>query len=147
MNECPGTDALTTIASALEWDVDNGVRHLNSCATCAEQLRALQVTRESYDESIEVSRQDVDGILRKISVAADQERTRDRRKHTVGNFVEAMLAGGTAVTVLSASGSGVSAAALPGALTFAVVAAAVFSYRVFASSQATASASSSPSIQ
>lgn len=147
MSECPGTDALTTIASALDWDVENGMRHLNSCAACAEQLRALQITRESYEESAEIGRQDVDRILRTVSAAADRERMRNRRKHAVGNVIEAMLAGGTAVTVLNASGAGAGADALPATLTFVVVALALLSYRVFASSHATASANSSPSIQ
>jgi lysozyme family protein len=145
MSECPGTDALTTIASALDWDVENGVRHLSSCPNCAQQLHALQVTYEVYDESENFAAKDVDRIMHKIAGEAEREHVRDRKKQTVANVIEALLAGGTAVTVLNASGSGAAPAA--SALTFAIVATALFAYRVFASSHAIASRSSSPSIQ
>lgn len=127
MKRCPGTDALTTIASALEWDVEDGVRHLNTCPECAQQLRALQLTYLSYEESAEVSPAETNSIMHAIAEAGKRERAVTRRKGAIGDFVEALLAGGTAVTVLNGFGGGVPSNAL--VLTFAIVATALFGYR------------------
>jgi hypothetical protein len=145
MTRCPGTDALTTIASALEWDVEDGMRHLSSCAACAAQLHALQATHEAFEETSEVAGADVDRIMSAIAQQAEQEHTRGRRAQTLGDVIEALLAGATAVTVVSASGAPAPQAI--NALTFVIVASALFAYRVFFSSQSSASRSSSPSIQ
>ena len=131
MKNCPGTDALTTVASALEWDVQGGVRHLNSCPECAQRLHALQVTHDVYEESEELAARDVDGIMTVLASAAEQERVSGQRKEVWGNIIEAMLAGASAVAVVSASD--LPAPTTVTALTFAVVATALFAYRVFTS--------------
>jgi hypothetical protein len=131
MKNCPGTDALTTVASALEWDVEGGVRHLSSCSECAQRLHALQLTHEVYDESEELVARDVDSIMNMLAGAADRERARGQRTQVFGNVIEALLAGASAVAVVSASD--LPAPTTVTALTFAVVATALFAYRVFTS--------------
>jgi hypothetical protein len=145
MNDCPGTDALTTIASALEWDVEDGLRHLSSCADCAQQLRIVQTTHAAYEEHEVVPDSMVALITKQLAEQAAHETVRGRRAQSLANVVEALLAGGTAVTVLNTGG--LSTPIDLSATVFAMVATSLFSYRVWRSNQATASASSAPSIQ
>jgi hypothetical protein len=129
MKDCPSTDALATIAGALEWDVEAGMRHLNSCALCAEQLQMLQITHDAYEERAEISPSDVNSIMQAIAQESARERVRGRRTRTLGDIVEALLAGGTAVTVISASAGAAPTNVM--VLTFAIVATALFGYRKF----------------
>ena len=145
MSNCPGTDALTTIAGALEWNVEDGLRHLSTCPDCVQQLRTVQSAHAAYEERAEVPERVVAMINHTLTQAAAQETARGRRAQSIGNLVEAMLAGGTAVAVLNAGG--LSASLDVSATIFAMVATSLFGYRVWRSSQATASTSSSPSIQ
>jgi hypothetical protein len=131
MKDCPGTDALATVASALDWDVEGGVRHLSSCPDCAQRLQALQLTHEAYDESEELAPRTVDRIMNTLANAAEHERARGQRTQVFGNVIEALLAGCSAVAVVSASD--LPAPTTVTALTFAVVATALFGYRVFSS--------------
>jgi hypothetical protein len=142
---CLGADVLTTIANALDWDVEHGLRHLNTCNICGDQLRALQVTHDAFAESVAVSDDVVAKITHLISAEADHEQARERRRHKLGNIVEALLAGLTGVMVASGGGVGMSGSAT--ALVFAAVATTVFGYRAFASSHASASRNSAASIQ
>lgn len=142
---CPGADALATIAAALDWNVEHGLRHLDTCAVCAEQLHALQLTHDAFEERVAVSDDVVARISHLIAAEAQQETRRERQRNKLGNVIEAILAGLTGVVVASSGGVGVARAAT--VLIFGAVAMSVFAYRVFASSQATASRSSSPSIQ
>ena len=136
MKSCPGTDALTTVASALEWDAQGGIQHLSTCPECAQRLHALQLTHEVYDESEELAARDVDRIMNVLASEAERERARDQRNQVWGNIIEAMLAGASAVAVVSASD--LPAPTTVTALTFAVVATALFAYRVFTSRRAAA---------
>ena len=142
---CPSADALTTIAGALDWDVEHGLQHLNTCRACVEQLRTLQVTHQVFEESVAVSDDVVAKITHLISAEAQHEAAREQRRHTFGNVIEAVLAGVTGVVVASGGGVGLSGSVT--ALVFTAVATAVFAYRVFASSQAVASRNSPASIQ
>jgi glycerol dehydrogenase-like iron-containing ADH family enzyme len=128
MSKCPGTDALTTIASALEWDVEQGLRHVNTCPECAEQLRALQLTHQAYEEGEEVSPVEVNSIVAALADARAAEHVRNRRTSRIGDVVEALLAGGTAVTVLNATGT--AAPTSVAVATFGVVAMGLLGYRV-----------------
>jgi hypothetical protein len=143
--KCPSADALATIGGALDWDVDHGLHHLNTCASCAEQLRALQITHDAFEASVALSNDVVAKITHLISAEAQHEQTREHRRYKLGNVIEAVLAGLTGVVVASGGGVGLSGTAA--ALVFAAVATAVFGYRVLASSQANASRNSPASIQ
>jgi hypothetical protein len=145
MKDCPGSDALTTIASALDWDVDSGLRHLSTCTDCAQQLRSVESTHAAYDERVAVPERVVSAITNRLSQEAALESARGQKTQSIGNVIEALLAGGTAVTVLNTGGL-----STPPTLTvtvFAIVATSLFSYRVFRSSHASTSANSSSAIQ
>jgi hypothetical protein len=142
---CPGADALATIAGALDWDVQHGLQHLNTCNACAEQLRALQFTHDAFEDSIPLGDDVVARITHLVSVEARHDKTREQRRYKLGNAIEAALAGLTGVVVASGGGVGLSGGATT--VVFAAVAAVVFGYRVFASSHASASRSSPASIQ
>ena len=145
MNHCPGTDALTTIAGALEWDVEQGIAHLGSCASCGGQLRALRDVRTAYAAEERLPDVVTQKITAALAEAAALERTRRKRSQNLGDVVEALLAGGTALAILNTGGMDVPA--VLSAAVFAVVATSLFSYRVIRSSHSTAVRSSSPSIQ
>ncbi|HET9439840.1 MAG TPA: hypothetical protein VFO52_06700 [Longimicrobiales bacterium] len=145
MSNCPGADALVTIAGALAWDVDEGIRHLTSCVQCRNQLQLLASVHGTYDGYDDLSEQALAQITLTLSAEAEREAHRGRRARAVGDVAEALLAGGTAVAVVSASGLAVSGTL--GAGLFVVVATSLFGYRVMRSSHATAAPNSSPSIQ
>ena len=145
MTECPSTDALTTIADALAWDVDAGLRHLASCSKCAVELDALQTTHVAYEEQQVVAGDVVADITTALSNAARVERARQQQKQSIGNIIEAILAGATALAVASGGGMAITN---PGAVAiFAVVASGLFGYRVLTSSHSMDVRNSSPSIQ
>jgi transcriptional regulator NrdR family protein len=127
MSKCPDTDALTSVASALDWDSENGIRHLSSCADCQQQLRTLEQTHVAYAETGSVAATDIERILQKLSTAREEEEVRQRGGRTLTNLVEAALAGATALTIVQASGA--TAPATLTAIIFALTAGAVLGYR------------------
>ena len=145
MKECPNIDSLTTIGAALDWDVDNHLRHLISCQHCAEQLRLLQSTHHSFAIEETVSDDVVAKIAHLMSAEAAHEKARSQRVQKLGFGIEALLAGFTAVAI--ANGGGVGLSESVSLMIFALAGSAVLAYRVFASSQSSASRSSGPSIQ
>ena len=145
MNSCPGTDALATIAGALEWDVETGIRHLSSCESCAHQLGVLRDVRLAYEIDAPLPAGMERRITSALHEAAFREEKRTRRAQGIGDLIEAILAGATALAVVNTGGVDVSAAVSAGV--FAVVATSLFAYRVIRSTHATAVRSSSPSIQ
>lgn len=145
MTHCPGTDALATIAGALEWDVEQGIKHLSSCESCASNLHALRSVHDTFDVREEVPESVVAGIRAAISASAQQESARGKRVQSFGDVIEAALAGLTALAVVNTGGLDVGSTV--NASVFVVVATSLFAYRVMRSNHSTAVRSSSPSIQ
>ena len=145
MNQCPNIDSLATLCAALDWNADNQLRHLVSCEHCLEQLRLLEATHRSFAISEEVGDDVVAKITHLISAEAAHEKARSQRAQKLGFGIEALLAGLTAVTI--ANGGGVGLSESVSATIFALAGSSVLAYRVFASSQSSASRSSGPSIQ
>jgi predicted anti-sigma-YlaC factor YlaD len=136
MSDCPGTDALATIAGALEWDVDEGVKHLTSCDACREQLRALRDVYVAYEASESVPEHVLARVGSAVAHEAARERSRGRKVENVGDVIEAILAGATAMAVLQTGGLDVPAALR--IVVFGVVATSLFAYRTIRSSHSTA---------
>jgi hypothetical protein len=132
MNQCPGTDALTTIAGALEWDVEAGIRHLSTCDACERQLRALREVRVAYEIEAPLPPHVAERITTALRDEAAREERRTNRAQNAGNFIEAILAGGTALAVVNTGGVDVPPALSAGV--FAVVATSLFAYRAIRSS-------------
>jgi predicted anti-sigma-YlaC factor YlaD len=104
MRACPETDAIVTIARALDWDVAEGLRHLQACGECRATIDALQLTRSALAETEAID----DATLARISalVRAEARRERPRGLHVArwASIVEAVLAGVAAPIVLVSSG-------------------------------------------
>ena len=136
MSNCPGTDALATIAGALEWEVDEGLKHLTSCTACGEQLRALRDVHSAYEAHEPVPESVLARVNAVIADEAAGERAKHRKVQNLGDLVEAILAGVTALAVVNTGGINVPAAL--SAAVFAVVATSLFAYRTIRSSHSTA---------
>jgi predicted anti-sigma-YlaC factor YlaD len=104
MKECPDTDAIVSIADALDWDVAEGLHHLQTCDECRARIEALRSTRTALSETEPVD----DAVLARIAGAlhteARAERTRARDAHRWASALETVLAAVAAPTVLVASG-------------------------------------------
>jgi predicted anti-sigma-YlaC factor YlaD len=104
MKECPDTDAIVTIADALEWDVVEGLRHLQTCDDCRARLDTLQVARAALSETQPVDAALLARVAHAVSVEAQDERERTRRTERRASALEALLAGVAAPVVLISSG-------------------------------------------
>lgn len=141
MSQCPSADTLATIAAALDWNTDNGLRHLTTCANCIEQMRLVQSAHAAFDQELPVGDDVVAKISHLISAEAAHERGREQRKAQIGNGIEALLAGLTGVAVVSGGGINMPGGAM--AAVFGTVAMVVLGYRAFASSRAAPHSNSS----
>jgi hypothetical protein len=104
MTGCLDTDAILAIGDALNWDVAEGLRHLDSCDDCRAQLDILRLTRVGFSETERVDTE----VLRRISAALGQaarsERSRVRLRERVVHSIEVIMAGVTALIILVSSG-------------------------------------------
>jgi hypothetical protein len=111
MSECPDTDAIATIGSALRWNVQEGLRHLQTCDDCRDRIDVLQATHAAFTvvEAID------DAVLARIPAAlsaeARSERTRTRTIRRRAAVAEALLAGAAAPIALITSGVAIGSAA------------------------------------
>jgi hypothetical protein len=103
-SECLDADAILALGHALDWKVEEGLRHLRSCGDCHAQLQILQRTREELLASTPVDLK----TLQRIS-AALQEASRVESDHARGRArlqlaAEACAAGIVALLVLVSNG-------------------------------------------
>jgi predicted anti-sigma-YlaC factor YlaD len=70
MRQCPDTDTIVTIGSALHWHVADGLRHLQSCSECREQIELLAATHTAFTAEAPVA----DATLARIEAAIVAER-------------------------------------------------------------------------
>lgn len=111
MSECPDTDAITTIGSALNWNVQEELRHLQTCDDCRDRIDVLQATHAAFSAVEAIG----DAVLARIPAAlgaeARSERTRIRTTRRRAAVVEALLAGAAAPIALITSGVTIGSAA------------------------------------
>lgn len=104
MTECLTADALLAIGDALDWNVADGLRHLDTCDECRAQLETMQLARASLTASEPVD----DAVLRRISTAIDRAAAAERvdsNRHARWAFaIEVFVAGIAALVVLTSSG-------------------------------------------
>ena len=104
MSGCLDTDAILAIGDALNWDVAEGLRHLDTCDDCRTQLEVLRLTRLGFSETEPVDAE----VLRRISAALGEasrsERSRLGVRERVVHSIEAFMAGVTALIILVSSG-------------------------------------------
>ena len=103
MSNCPDADAILTIGDALGWDVEDGLRHLQTCDDCRAQMDALRIAHAGFAESEAVD----DAVLRRVTGAIDAVATREAERGQATNvlvqWLEPILAGVTALITVSSS--------------------------------------------
>jgi anti-sigma factor RsiW len=104
MRECPDTDAIITVAAALDWDVAEGLRHLKTCDDCRARLGALRVTRAAISEAEPVPEAALARVAEALRAEASEERGRSVRGDRWVSALEAALAAVGAPLVLATSG-------------------------------------------
>jgi hypothetical protein len=106
MKECPGTDALVTVAEALDWEVTSALEHLRTCDDCRARLAVLTAAHLSYAETAPISENVVARITGALAEAARQEQTVARSAERAAQIVESLLVGATAAAVIVSAGVG-----------------------------------------
>ena len=104
MKECLDTDAIVTVAAALDWDVAEGLRHLNSCDDCRARIETLRVTHAAMSEVNAVPDAALARVADAVRAQAREERGRGRRAHRWASALEAALAAVGAPLVLASGG-------------------------------------------
>ena len=104
MKECLDTDAIVTVAAALDWDVAEGLRHLTTCDDCRARIDTLRVTHAAMSEISAVPDDALARVTDAVRAEAREERGRTRRADRWASALEAALAGVGAPLVLASSG-------------------------------------------
>jgi hypothetical protein len=104
MKECTDTDAIVTVAAALDWNVAEGLRHLTTCDDCRARIDMLRVTHAAMSEVDAVPDAALARVADALRAEARAERGRARRADRWANALEAALAGVGAPLVLASSG-------------------------------------------
>ena len=133
MSECLDTDAMLAIGDALDWDVSEGLRHLEACNECRTRLEALRLTRLAFLETGPVDPAVVRQISAAVSAAARAERGRRRQRRRWVGAAEPLVAGVTGLTIVVSSGIRIESTAA-GLLGFALGATLIVCGRVLARS-------------
>ena len=115
MIECPGSDALITVADALDWNPQDVITHMHDCADCRARLATITQTHRAFIPEA-VPDHVLARIDESIAKAARGEAAVAVRKSNAARGVEMVLAGATgAMIALTAGTAPVDSAALGGA--------------------------------
>ena len=120
MNDCMGTDALASIAAALEWKLDAGLEHLRTCAECRTRLAVMVSIHQAVALEIDVPEKTLTSIGQAIKRESDLERGRSRNIEVFVKGAEALLAGVTAVVAVISARVDLGGSVLPLAVAFAI---------------------------
>jgi hypothetical protein len=131
MTTCPGPDAIVAIGEAFDWNVADGVRHLQACEECREQIELLHLTRAAFSDAESVEpwvEQRIGEALHNASLA-EAEHVRQRRGWIA--VAEPVAAGVTGLLLLRSGG--IQVESITGALVgFALGALAIVGGRLIA---------------
>lgn len=105
MMECPGSDALATIAAALDWNVEEALEHVRTCADCRGRLATLTATHAAFQADEMVPEYVVARITGAIAGEARGNAERARAGERTARAIEAVLAGATALVIVLAAGT------------------------------------------
>jgi hypothetical protein len=100
MSECLDADALLAIGHALDWRIEEGLIHFQTCADCRAQLETLQLTREGLLASTPVESETLRRVAAMLHDAGARE-IRDAGRGTRHQVAEACAAGVTALITLA----------------------------------------------
>jgi hypothetical protein len=126
MKECLDTDAIVTVAAALDWDVAEGFRHLTTCDDCRARIDTLRFTHAAMSEVSAVPDAALARVADALRAEAREERGRTRRTVRWASALEVALAGVGAPLVLASSGIEIGSVAV--ALVTAALGAALLLY-------------------
>lgn len=104
MKECLDTDAIVTVAAALDWDVAESLRHLNTCDDCRARIDTLRVTHAAMSEVSPVPDDALARVGDALRAEAREERAHGRRADRWASALEAAFACVGAPLVLASSG-------------------------------------------
>ena len=68
MNHCWDEDRLVSLGAALDWDTDEGLRHVVDCRSCQQQLRELSELHRDLTEEMKPRPDFTDDVIRSIGV-------------------------------------------------------------------------------
>ena len=68
MNRCLDGDTLVSLGAALDWDIDEGLRHAVDCQSCQQQLRQLSELHRDLTEEMKPRPGFTDEVIRSIDV-------------------------------------------------------------------------------
>ena len=104
MNACLSTDAIVAIGAALDWEIADGLRHLQTCDECREQLESLRLTRAGFADTEPVDPEVLQRISAALGTAARTERAQTEHRARWVAPIEGLLGGVAALIVLVSSG-------------------------------------------
>jgi hypothetical protein len=119
MSQCPEVDALLAVGDAFAWDVERGLRHLQSCDECRTQLDVLRQARAGFAESEAVDPVVLQRIAARVGDAAREEQMRAASSEQLVRVAEAVLAGVATLAVIASNRIPVDSAAT-GLLAFTI---------------------------
>ena len=73
MNRCLDEDTLVSLGAALDWDTDEGLRHVVECRSCRQQLRQLSELHRDLTEELEPRPGFTDEVIRSIGVQRNRQ--------------------------------------------------------------------------
>ncbi len=111
MTGCLDTDAKVAIGNALDWDVQEGLRHLEHCEDCQTELEVLRLARMGLLESAPVDAAVVRRVAGAVRGAAGAERQHALFRERWMRAGEAVVAGLTAVIIAISSNAPVDSVA------------------------------------
>jgi anti-sigma factor RsiW len=104
MTTCPDTDAIIAIGDALDWNVAEGLRHLQTCDDCREQLEILELTRSAFTQTEAIDPVVTRRVTDALRVAANDEAVRTQRRRRWLAIAEPIAAGVTGLLLLRSGG-------------------------------------------
>jgi hypothetical protein len=103
MSRCPETDAILTIGDAFGWDVEEGLRHLQTCDDCRARIEVLRLAHAGLAETEPVDVAVLRNVTAAVGAAAARDRQRSRTAGVLAQWAEPVLAGVTALVIVTSS--------------------------------------------
>jgi hypothetical protein len=103
MSECLHTDALVAVGAALDWNVGEGLQHVQRCTECRMQVELLQLTHASFSAVEPVDPDVLRGITTALASARLGETARAQARARWAWPFEGVAAGLAALLVLVSS--------------------------------------------
>ena len=104
MSECLDADKILDIGDALDWKVEEGLSHLQTCTSCRTHLETFQRTRAGLMASSPVDPAALARISASLREASRAELHHARRRTPLQQAAEACAAGLAALLVLVSNG-------------------------------------------